>query len=153
MIKPIKEPALDGTVLSKNLTPVMKEIRVYLEYAGKLAKSVSEQDTFVRNEKPEGLSNFLRAKEDEEKKLQKKLTPDQLKILEDETRFVLSPKKLGNVTAMYNQVMGEITHDNKDWSELIARAKEEIKAIRLKVGAIDNALNPKGDFGDNRDGL
>jgi len=153
MIKPIKEPALDGTVLSKNLTPVMKEIRVYLEYAGKLAKSVSEQDTFVRNEKPEGLSNFLRAKEDEEKKLQKKLTPDQLKVLEDETRFVLSPKKLGNVTAMYNQVMGEITHDNKDWSELIARAKEEIKSIRLKVGAIDNALNPKGDFGDDRDGL
>lgn len=153
MIKPIKEPALDGTVLSKNLTPVMKEIRVYLEYAGKLAKSVSEQDTFVRNEKPEGLSNFLRAKEDEEKKLQKKLTPDQLKILEDETRFVLSPKKLGNVTAMYNQIMGEITHDNKDWSELISRAKEEIKGIRMKVGAIDNALNPKGDFGDNRDGL
>ena len=153
MIKPIKEPALDGTVLSKNLTPVMKEIRVYLEYAGKLAKSVSEQDTFVRNEKPEGLSNFLRAKEDEEKKLQKELTPDQLKVLEDETRFVLSPKKLGNVTAMYNQIMGEITHDNKDWSELISRAKEEIKGIRMKVGAIDNALNPKGDFGDNRDGL
>jgi len=153
MKKPLKEPALDGTVLAKNLTPVMKEIRVYLEYAGKLAKSVSEQDTFVRNEKPEGLSNFLIAKKDEETKRQKELTNEELKVLEEQTRYVLSIKKLGNVTAMYNQIMGEITHDNKDWSDLIARAKDEIKSIRLKVGAIDHALNPKGEFGDVRDNL
>jgi len=153
MKKPLKEPALDGTVLSKNLSPNQKEMRIYLEYAGKLAKSVAEQDTFVKNEKPEGLRNFLRAKEDEEKKRQKELTSDELKVLEEQTRYVLSPKKLGNVTAMFNQVLMEITHDNKDWSELISRAKEEIKSIRLKVGAIDHALNPKGEFGDERDNL
>ncbi len=153
MKEPIKETALDGTILSKNLTPVMKELRVYLEYAGKLAKAVAEQDTFVKNEKPEGLSNFLTKKTDEEKKMQRELTNDELKVLEEQTRYFLSIKKLGNVTAMYNQIMGEITHDNKDWSELIARAKEEIKSIRLKVGAIDHSLNPEGNYGDVRDNL
>ena len=154
MKKPLKENiAMDGTILSKNLTPVQKEMRIYLEYAGKLAKTVSEQDTFVKNDKPEGLKNFLRAKEEEEIKRQKELTSDELKVLEEQTRYVLSPKKLGNVTAMFNQVMMEITHDNKDWSALIARAKDEIKNIRLKVGAIDHALHPEGEFGDKRDNL
>ena len=137
-MKTLKDaPVLDGTVLSSELTLIGKQIGFYLEYAGKIARVKSEQMTLVKNEKPDGLEVFLEAIEREEKKRQKKLTVDQKNELEKQTRYQISPKKLGNGTAMFNNIMHELTSENKHWQSLIDAAKKELETICKQASAID----------------
>lgn len=142
MTKTLKDaPILDGTVLSENLTKIGRQIQVYFEYAGKIAKVSSEQMTMLKNEKPAGLEIFLQALEREETKRDKKLRPEERKALEKSTRYSIQPKKIGNVDPMFRIVMNEITTENKHWQGLIEEAKKEISKICTQTGAIENAVN------------
>ncbi len=148
-MKELKDsPTLDGTVLSENLTPTGKQITVFLQYAGKIARVASEQMTMSKTEKPAGLEIFLKAIEDEEKRRMKKLKPDEKKALEKSTRYTVQPVKIGNSTHMFNAVFHELISENKDWAQLIAKAKEELSKISTQTGAIDKLQNY-----DSRDGL
>lgn len=148
-MKELKDsPTLDGTVLSENLSPVGKQIAVYLQYAGKIARVASEQMTMSKTEKPAGLEIFLKAIEDEEKRRLRKLKPDEKKALEKSTRFAIQPVKIGNSTHMFNAVFHELISENKDWQKLIDFAKKDIQNISKQTGAIEKLQNY-----DDRDGL
>lgn len=149
MTKTLKDaPVLDGTVMSEELTIIGRQIQAYFEYAGKIARVSSEQMTMIKNEKPAGLELFLQAIEREETRRERKLKPQEKKELEKSTRYVVQPKKIGNVDPMFRIVMNEITSDNKHWHELIEKARAEISNICTQKGAIEKAVN----F-DPRDGL
>ena len=141
-------PVLDGTVLSEQLTNIGKQIQVYFEYAGKIARVSSEQMTMIKNEKPAGLELFLQEIEKEELRRDRKLKPEEKKELERSVRYTIQPKKIGNVDPMFRTVLNEIITDNKHWQDLIGEAKKEVALICSKKGAIENAVN----F-DVRDGL
>ena len=137
-MKTLKDaPTLDGTVLSEDLTAIGKQIGVYFEYAGKIARVKSEQMTLSKTEKPAGLEIFLKAVEEEEKRRMRKLKPDEKKALEKSTRYTVAPIKIGNATHMFNAIFHEITSENKHWQQLIASAKDEIKKISTQTGAIE----------------
>ncbi len=137
-MKNLKEaPTLDGTVLSEELTAIGKQIGVYFEYAGKIARVKSEQMTLSKTEKPAGLEIFLKAIEDEETRRTRKLKPDEKKALEKSTRFNIAPVKIGNSAHMFNAIFHEITSENKHWQQLIDSAKKEIERISTQTGAID----------------
>lgn len=142
-MKTLKEsPVLDGTLMSEELTTIGKQIAVYFEYAGKIARVKSEQQTLVKTEKPAGLEIFLKAVEMEEAKRQgKKLSLRERQQLEKSTRYALSPAKIGNSTSMFNIVMHEITSENKHWTDLIALARKEIEKMSTQAGAIDRLQN------------
>lgn len=149
MTKGIKDaPILDGSVMSQNLTSIGRQLQVYFEYAGKIARVSSEQMTMLKNEKPAGLELFLQTIEREELKRDRKLKPEEKKELEKSTRYTIQPKKIGNVDPMFRIVMNEITNENKHWHGLIEQAKKEVADICTKKGAIEDAVN----F-DPRDGL
>ncbi len=132
---------LKGSVMSKDLSPIGVQMKTYLEYAGKIARVASEQMTLVKTEQPEGLKTFLKAVEDEEKRKNRPLKADERKVLEQTTRYVTRPVKLGNPTAMFNAVLHELTSENKHWQELIAKAKDEIKRMASQAGAEDKVSN------------
>jgi len=127
----------DGTVLSEELTAIGKQIKVYLEYAGKIARVTSEQQTMVKTEKPAGLEIFLKAVEDEETRKTRKLKPDEKKVLEKSTRYETKPAKIGNPSHMFNSIFHEITSENKHWQQLIETARKEIEKICTQAGAIE----------------
>lgn len=148
-MKTLKDaPTLDGTVLSEELTAIGKQIGVYFEYAGKIARVKSEQMTLAKTEKPAGLEIFLKAVEEEESRRMRKLKPDEKKALEKSTRYTIAPIKIGNSTHMFNAIFHEITSENKHWQQLIASAKDEIKKISTQTGAIEKLQKY-----DARDGL
>lgn len=148
-MKQLKEsPTLDGTIFSEELTTIGKQIGVYFEYAGKIARVKSEQMTLIKTEKPAGLEIFLKAIEDEETRLRRPLKIDEKKALEKSTRYAISPVKIGNVDPMFRMIMTEITSENKHWQELIDLAKKEIEKISIQTGAIQKLQ----DY-DARDGL
>ncbi len=127
----------DGTVLSEELTMIGKQIKVYLEYAGKIARVTSEQQTMVKTEKPAGLEIFLKAIEQEETRKVRKLKPDEKKNLEKTTRYETKPAKIGNPSHMFNSVFHEITSENKHWHELIELARKEVIGLCTQAGAIE----------------
>jgi len=132
-----KTPFLEGTAMSDELTSIGKQIGVYLEYAGKIARVNSEQQALIKTEKPAGQEIFLKAVELEEAKRDgKKLSQNERKKLEKQTKFDLSPKKLGNPTPMFNIVMNEITSENKHWHDLIDLARKEIERLCTQTGAM-----------------
>ena len=141
-------PTLDGTVFSEELTKIGKQISVYFEYAGKIARQTSEQMTMLKNEKPAGLEMFLQKIEQEETKRKRKLKPEEKKQIEKQIRYAIQPKKIGNVEPMFRIILNEITEGNKDWQDLIDKAKKEVAMISAQTVAIQDAVN----F-DPRDGL
>lgn len=142
-MKTLKEsPILDGTVMSEELTSIGKQIGVYFEYAGKIAKVKSEQQTLVKTEKPAGLEIFLKAVEEEEAKRQgKKLSLKERQKLEKSTRYGLAPAKIGNSTEMFKIILHQITNENKHWQSLIELARKEIENMATQAGAIDKLQN------------
>lgn len=141
-MKTLKDsPTLEGTVFSEELTPIGKQIGVYFEYAGKIARVKSEQLTLAKTEKPAGLEIFLKAIEVEEKRMVRKLKPDEKKALEKSTRYAVTPIKIGNVDPMFRIIMTELTSENKHWQGLIELAKKEIEKIATQTGAIEKLQN------------
>ena len=141
-MKTLKDsPFLDGTVMSEDLSPVGKQIKVYLEYVGKITRVASEQQTVSKNEKVAGQEIFLKLVEKEENQRQRKLTTIEKKQLEKQTKFDLSPKKIGNSTPMFNAIFHEVTSENKHWHELIDSAKKEVIRLCTQSGAIDKLQN------------
>lgn len=138
-MKTLKEsPILDGTLMSEELTSIGNQIAVYFEYAGKIAKVKSEQQTLVKTEKPAGLEIFLKAVEMEEAKRDgKKLSIRERQKLEKSTRYALAPAKIGNSTEMFKIVIHEITTENKHWNGLIALARKEIERMSTQAGAME----------------
>lgn len=132
-----KTPFLEGTAMSEELTSIGKQLRVYLEFGGKIVRVASEQQSFIKTDKPEGEKVFQKVLEREEAQRQKKLSERERKALEKQTKYDLSTKKLGNAQAMFNLVMHEITSENKHWHGLIDLAKKEIERLCTQTGAME----------------
>lgn len=134
-----KTPFLEGTAMSEELTSIGKQLRIYLEFGGKLVRVASEQQTFVKTDKPAGQEVFQKVLEREQAQRQKPLSDREKKKLEEQTKYDLSTKKIGNAQSMFNLVMHEITSENKHWNELIKMAQKEIERLCTQTGAMEKA--------------
>jgi len=134
------DPVIDGSVLSDNLTPTMKAVKAILEYCGKIAVTVSEQDTIARIEKKKGLENFLKEKTRLEK--EKKLTAQELIDLENRTRFEIFPSKIGNKTEIMRLLFINIcTESNPFWKKISDDLRKESADIANRVMTITKATD------------
>ena len=97
--------------------------------------------SFVKTDKPAGQEVFQKILEREEAQRQKPLSDREKKKLEEQTKYDLSTKKIGNAQAMFNLVMHEVTSENKHWHELIKLAQKEIERLCTQTGAMEKARN------------
>ena len=146
MRKDFDNPIVEGSILSDNITPTMKAVKAIIEYIGKLAVTISEQDAVAKIEKKEGLSNFLKEKTRIEKDEEKKLTPQELIDLENKIRYEIFPSKIGNKTEIMRFLFMNIcTEDNKYWKTLVEQMKNESSEIAQKVFTIGKATDDNDD--------
>ena len=146
MRKDFDNPIVEGSILSDNITPTMKAVKAIIEYIGKLAVTISEQDAVAKIEKKEGLANFLREKTRIEKDEEKKLTPQELIDLENKIRYEIFPSKIGNKTEIMRFLFMNIcTEDNKYWKTLVEQMKNESSEIAQKVFTIGKATDDNDD--------
>lgn len=139
-------PIVDGSILSENYTPAMKGAMALLEYVGKLAVGVSEQDAIVKTEKKEGLANFLMEKDRVEKINEKKLTPEELQDLEKKIRYEIFPAKIGNKTELMRFLFLTVcTDENPFWKKISEDLRKESAEIAQKVFNLEQATNDNDD--------
>jgi len=141
--KDFDNPVIEGSILSENLTPTMKAVKAIIEYIGKLAVTVSEQDAIAKIEKKEGLSHFLQEKDRIENAEEgKTLTPQELIELENRVRYEIFPSKIGNKTEIMRFLFMNIcTEDNTYWKNLVEEMKKESSEIAQKVFTIQKATD------------
>lgn len=140
--KDFDNPIIEGSILSENITPTMKAVKAIIEYIGKLAVTISEQDAIAKTEKKEGLSNFLIEKERIEKEQEKTLSSQELIDLENKTRFEIFPSKIGNKTEIMRFLFMNIcSESNTYWQNLISEMQKESSEIAQKVFTIQKATD------------
>jgi len=140
--KDFDNPIVEGSVLSDNLTPTMKAVKAVIEYIGKMAITISEQDATGKVEKKEGLPYFLKEKARIEKNENKTLTPQELIDLENKTRFEIFQSKIGNKTEIMRFLFMNIcSEDNKDWQILVSQMRIECADIARRVATISKATD------------
>lgn len=142
--KDFDNPVIEGSILSENLTPTMKAVKAIIEYIGKLAVTVSEQDAIAKIEKKEGLAKFLQEKHRIENAEDdgKTLTPQELIELENRVRYEIFPSKIGNKTEIMRFLFMNIcTEDNTYWKNLVEEMKKESSEIAQKVFTIQKATD------------
>ena len=142
MRKDFDNPIVEGSVLSENLTPTMKKVKAVIEYVGKLAVNISEQDAIGKIEKKEGLANFLKEKVRIEKAEEKTLSAQELIDLENKTRYEIFPSKIGNKTEVMRFLFLNVcSQDNIYWQELVKKMQTESTDISKKVSTISKATD------------
>jgi len=140
--KDFDNPIVEGSILSENLTPTMKQVKAVVEYIGKLAVNISEQDAVGKIEKKEGLPNFLKEKARIEKDEEKTLSAQELIDLENKTRYEIFPSKIGNKTEIMRFLfMNVCSGENKYWQELVKKMQTESQDISEKVSTISKATD------------
>jgi len=141
--KDFDNPIVEGSALSDNITPTMKAVKAIIEYVGKLAVTISEQDAIGKIEKKEGLSHFLQEKSRLESEGEgKTLTPQELIDLENRVRYEIFPSKIGNKTEIMRFLFLNVcSQDNKYWQELIKKMQTESQEISEKVTTISKATD------------
>jgi len=140
--KDFDNPIIEGSILSENITPTMKAVKAIIEYIGKLAVTISEQDAIAKTEKKEGLANFLKEKERIEKEQEKTLSAQELIDLENKTRFEIFPSKIGNKTEIMRFLfMNVCSESNTHWQNLITEMQKESSEIAQKVFTIQKATD------------
>ncbi len=142
MRKDFDNPIVEGSVLSENLTSTMKAVKAVIEYVGKLAVNISEQDAIGKIEKKEGLANFLKEKVRIEKAEEKTLSAQELIELENKIRFEIFPSKIGNKTEVMRFLFLNVcSQDNQYWQELVKKMQTESTDISKKVSTISKATD------------
>jgi len=140
--KDFDNPIVEGSILSENLTPTMKAVKAVIEYVGKLAVNISEQDAIGKIEKKEGLANFLKEKARIEKSEEKTLSAQELIDLENKIRYEIFPSKIGNKTEIMRFLFLNVcSQDNKYWQELVKKMQTESTDISEKVSTISKATD------------
>lgn len=140
--KDFDNPIVEGSILSENITPTMKAVKAIIEYIGKLAVTVSEQDAVAKVEKKEGLANFLKQKQSIEKNENKTLSAQELVDLENKVRYEIFPSKIGNKTEVMRFLFMNIcSDDNTYWRGLVEQMKKESSEIAQKVFTIQKATD------------
>lgn len=140
------QPIVDGSILSENYTATMKGAMALLQYVGKIAVGVSEQDAITKIEKKQGLANFLIERDRREKVNNTKLTPEELHDLENKVRYEIFPAKIGNKTELMRLLFLTVcTDDNPFWKKISEELRKESAEIAQQVFNLEQATSDNDD--------
>ena len=142
------DPTVDGSIQSLETTPTQKKLIGFIGYFAKVAKIISSEEAVYLVEQPNGLQNFLKAKEIREKAQDgKKLSRDEIRELELKERYGKLRKPLGNSTPILNHLLGDAMTSTKA-RKLMEDAIKEANEIAFKsaLGAETFKQTHDGDF-------
>jgi len=143
------DPVIKGSMHSSDFTDKQKILYHYCAYFGKIARQFHLTKTTLKIPRSDGLERFLseveaintQRKADGETKLSK----DELKDLEEQTRYdILKSKELGNGTSMMNNFLGEAFVGDK-YRKILDECKEEALAIAFRAMNDEKIKEPKSD--------
>ena len=138
------DPIIAGSLNSKETTPNQDKLINILGYFAKIAKIVSDTEVVYVIEQPNGLENYLKQKEIQEKAQDEKLTRDQIEKLEKKYRFAERHKPLGNSTSILNHLLGDVLSTDKV-RDIVAEAIKESQFIASKAETVKSQLDSKHD--------
>ena len=144
-----EDPVIAGSLHSSEFTDNQKVLYNYLAYWGKLAKQFSLTKTTLKLPRPDGLKLFLsEVQQENEQRVSEgktKLNDEELKELEDNTRFdILNSQELGNGQSVLNHLLGEaFTGDT--YRKILDECKKEAQAIAFQAMNSEKQKEPKSD--------
>ncbi len=143
------EPKIKGSLHSTESTDKQNILYNYCAYFGKVARQFHLTKTTLKIPRSDGLERFLsEVKAINEQRVsdgEPKLKKDELKKLEDQTRYdILNSKELGNGTALMNHFLGEAFTGDK-YRKIFDECKEEALAIAYRAMNDEKIKEPKSD--------
>jgi hypothetical protein len=143
------EPKIKGSLHSAEFTDKQNILYHYCGYFGKIARQFHLTKTTLKIPRSDGLERFLSEvnaiNEQRVSDGEKKLNADELKKLEDQTRYdILNSKELGNGTSLMNHFLGEAFTGDK-YRKIFDECKEEALAIAYRAMNDEKIKEPKSD--------
>jgi len=138
---PIPEQLADNPELSET----QKQWSDAVKSVNKVVLATSTTEIQFMQEKSGGLKRLMDAVKNEQERLERPLTPDEFKELEDEVRYHPSqPVAIGNTTELLRMCLGYL-HQNKNFAELSKKMIDETMEAVNKQSQNRLSFRPEGN--------